>query len=284
MKNIRLLAISNFWAFLIQLACTYFTQRNIINDTSISDISHRFPSLFSPADITFSIWGLIYLLLLILTIYHIIMAFKHSPSHPANDNTHRMGGMFIICNLTTAAWLYCWTHAWLRLSLILIAIQLILLLSLNLRLRIYDRDASVASKICTQLPLSIWFGWITVATIANVDIYLLSTGWQSLSIGLSQERWTAVLIGAAAFIGFCFILGRRNIFYGLVIIWALCGIILRHTATGASVYPELTMTAEVGVIILGIACLLQLARNISFRRHHLRRHYPLFPESPQPLK
>jgi hypothetical protein len=283
MKNIRLLSLTNFWSFLIHLAFSWLTQLNIINDTGVADISHRFPSLFSPADITFTIWGLIYFLLFMLCIYHLIAAFKYPPTHPANENTQKMGGMFILCNLATAAWLYSWTHAWLGTSLALIGLQLLMLLSLNLSLQIYDRDATTASKIFTQLPLSIWFGWITVATIANADIYLLAIGgWQG--IGLSQERLTAVLIGITVFIGLCMVLGRRNIFYGSVIIWALCGILLRHTATGASAYREITMAAEAGVILLGIACLLQLARNRSFRRHHLRRHYPSFPESPRPLK
>jgi len=282
MKNIRLLALANLWSFLIHLAFSWLTQLNIINDTGVADISHRFPSLFSPADITFTIWGLIYGLLFMLCIYHLVAAFKYPSTHPANENTHKMGGMFILCNLSTAAWLYCWTHAWLGTSLALIGLQLLLLFSLNVSLQIYHRNATITSKICTQLPLSIWFGWITVATIANADIYLLAIGWQG--IGLSQERLTAVLIGITVFIGLCMILGRRNVFYGLVIIWALCGILLRHTYPGAHAYKEITMAAEAGVILLSIACLLQLARNRSFRRHHLRRLFPPFPGSPRPLK
>jgi hypothetical protein len=96
MKDIRLLAITNFWAFLIHLACSYLTRLNMINDTSIANISHRFPSLFAPADITFTIWGLIYLLLLIMCIYHLFAAFKYPPAHPANEDTRKLGGMFII--------------------------------------------------------------------------------------------------------------------------------------------------------------------------------------------
>lgn len=254
MKNIRLLAITNFWAFLIHLACSYFTQLNLINDVSVAEISHRFPSLFTPADITFAIWELIYLLLFMLCIYHLVAAFKYPPSHPANEDTRKLGGMFIFSNLITAIWLYCWTHAWIGLSLVLILLQLILLAGMNVRLNIYDRDASAASKVFTQLPLSIWFGWITVATIANTDIYLLAIGWQGLH--LAQERWTAILIGISVLIGLCMVLGRRNIFYGLVIIWALCGIILRQTRTGPSLYREITLAAEAGLILMSIACLL----------------------------
>jgi hypothetical protein len=103
-------------------------------------------------------------------------------------------------------------------------------------------------------------------------------------MGLTTVQWTEALIGLAVFIGICFILGRRNIFFGLVVLWALCGIILERTKGGAPDYPGIVLAAEAGLVLTAIACLIQLARNISFRRHHLRRHYPLFPEAPHPLK
>ncbi|HVU55114.1 MAG TPA: hypothetical protein VHD83_08655 [Puia sp.] len=282
MKNIRLLAIINFWAFLIHLAFVYFTQTKMINDVDVSEISARHHTLFTPAPITFAIWGLIYFLLLILCIYHIFTAFKYPDTHLANEHTHRMGGLFILCNLTTAAWLYCWTHAWLGFSLGLIAFQLILLIAMNVRLHIYDRDAGAASKIFTQLPLSIWFAWITIATIASAAVYLDAIGWSGM--GLTSVQWTQIMIGVAAFIGMCVVLGRRNIFFGLVVLWALCGIILERTKDGTPDYPEIVLVAEVSLVLMAIGCLIQLARNLSFRRHHLRRHYPLFPEAPHPLK
>src|SRR3954462_12837438 len=109
MKNTRLLAIADLWAFLIHLACSYLSQINMINDINVADVSHRFPSLFAPADITFAIWGLIYILLLVLCIYHIFAAFKYPQPHPINQHTHKMSTLFIFCNLATAAWLYAWT-------------------------------------------------------------------------------------------------------------------------------------------------------------------------------
>ena len=266
MKNTRLLAIADLWAFLIHLAFSYLTQINMINDISVADVSHRFPSLFAPADITFAIWGVIYFLLLVLCIYHVFAAFKYPQPHPTNQHTHKMSTLFIFCNLATAAWLYAWTHAWLGTALALIIFQLLLLVSINGRLHIYNRSASTASKIFTQLPLSIWFGWITVAAIANTDIYLLAIHWGRE--GLSPERWTSILVAATIFIGLCVVFVRRNIFYGCVIIWALCGIILRQTATGEPAYKDIVTAAEAGVIILAIACIFQLARNFSFRKHH----------------
>jgi hypothetical protein len=282
MKNIRLLAIINFWAFLIHLAFVYLTQTKEINDINVAEISDRHETLFTPAPFTFAIWGLIYFLLLILCIYHIFTAFKYPANHPANVHTHRLGGLFIFCNLITAAWLYCWTHEWLGFSLALIAFQLILLIAMNGRLYIYDRESSAASKIFTQAPLSIWFAWICIATIASAAVYMNASDWSGW--GLTPVRWTEIMLGLAIFVGISVVLGRRNIFFGLVVLWALCGIILKRTRGGAPDYPGIVLVAELGLVLMGIVCLVQLARNITFRRRHLRRHYPLFPESPHPLK
>jgi hypothetical protein len=282
MRNIRLLAIINFWAFLIHLGFVYLTRIKMLKDVDTAEMSFHHPTLFTPAPITFFIWGLIYLLLLIFCIYHIVTAFKYLDTHPANVHTHRMGELFILANLAAAAWLYCLTLGGLRISLGLIGFQFILLMTIHLRLHIYDRNSTAASKIFTQLPLTIWFAWICIAAIANVAVYLSAIGWSRM--GLTTVQCTEIMIGLAVFIGICVVLGGRNIFFGLVVLWALCGIILERTKGGTPDYPGIVLAAEAGLVLTGIVCLIQLARNISFRRHHLRRHYPLFPEAPQPLK
>jgi len=272
MKSIRLLAIINFWAFLIHLGFVYLTRVKMINDVDTAEMSNLHPTLFTPAPITFFIWGPIYLLLLIFCIYHIITAFKYPDTHSANENTYRMGELFILANLTTAAWLYCWTHSGLRVSLCLIGFQFVLLMAVHMRLHIYDRKASAASKIFTQLPLSIWLAWICVATIANAAVYLSAIGWSGM--GLNTVQWTEIMIGLAVLTGICFVLGRRNIFFGLVVLWALYGIILERTKGGTADYPDIVHVTEAGFVLTAAACLIQLARNISFRIHHRRRHIP----------
>ena len=267
MKNLRLLAIANFWAFLIHLGFVYLTRIKMINDVDTAEMSFRHPTLFTPAPITFFIWAPIYVLLLILCIYHIVAAFKYPDTHTANVHTYRMGELFILCNLATAGWLYCWTHGGLEISLGLIGFQFVLLMVIHMRLHIYDRNTPVTSKLFTQLPLSMWFAWICIATIANGAVYLVSIGWSGM--GLTTAQWTEALIGLAVFIGICVILGGRNIFFGLVVLWALCGIILERTKGGTPDYPGIVLAAEAGFVLTGLVCLIQLVRNISFRRHHL---------------
>jgi hypothetical protein len=282
MKNIRLLAISNFWAYLVHLGFVYLTRMKMINNADTAEVSNHHPTLFTPAPITFFIWALIYLLLLIFCIYHLIAAFKYPDTHSANENTYKISELFILCNLTTAAWLYCWTHGGLGVSLGLIVFQLVLLMTINLRLHIYQRNASIASKICTQLPMSIWLAWICIATIANANIYLAAIRWSFM--GLTPVQWTEALIGIAVLVGLGFVLGRRNIFFGLVVLWALYGIIVERTKGGTADHPEIVLAAEGGFVLIAIICLIQLIRNISFRRNRLRAHYPVFPEATGSLK
>lgn len=280
MKKIRTLAILNLLAFLIQLAITWLTQFRMINTKDVGQVSDEYPTLFTPAGITFSIWGLIYLLLAAFCIYHLIMAWRHDANHPANREVKDIGGLFILNNLATAAWLYTWTHEQPALALGLIIIQLVTLIAMNMRLHIYDIGQITGSRFFTQIPLSIYFGWITVATIANTDASLFATGWDRM--GVSPVNWTMALIGLTSLIGIVVILARRNFFYGLVILWALAGIIVKRTQSGGDVYPNIILAAQIGMIVVGIVCLFQLARNIRYSRP-VKNRTP-FPLAPHPLK
>lgn len=264
MKRIRTLAILNALTFFIQLGVSWLTQFRMINSEDVGQVSDKYPTLFTPAGITFAIWGLIYLSLGAFCIYHIFMAWRRQVGQPPNLELQAIGNLFILNNLATAAWLYAWTHEWIAPSLALIVFQLITLIVMHVRLHIYDKDKLPGSRIFTQIPLSIYFGWITVATIANTDVYLSVTGWDKM--GFSDAYWTIFLIGAAVFIAILVVLIRRNIFYGLVFIWALGGIVMKRTADPTRTYSDIILAAETGMIVLGIVCLLQLARNMRHTR------------------
>jgi hypothetical protein len=281
MKRIRTLAILNAVAFLIQLSVSWLTQSRMINSEDVGQVSDKYPTLFTPAGITFAIWGLIYLSLGAFCIYHIIMAWRRQTGQPPNQELQAIGNLFVLNNLATAAWLYAWTHEWIALSLGLIVFQLFTLIAMHIRLHIYDKDKLPGSKLFTQIPLSIYFGWITVATIANTDVYLSVTGWGKM--GVSDAYWTIFLIGLAVFMAILVVLIRRNISYGLVFIWALGGIVIKRMGDAAHPYPEILLAAETGMIVLSVVCLLQLARNMRHTRLERIRHIP-FPLAPHSLK
>lgn len=264
MTKIRGLAILNVISFLIHLLVVYLTQFKIINTKDVGEISDQYPSLFTPAGFTFAIWGIIYTWLSIFCIYHVVMAFKRNKENGANRDTHRIGYLFIINNLATAAWLIAWTSEQLALSVILIFLQLFSLAIIHRRLHIHSRYRNPGAKTATELPLSVYFGWISLATIANVSSWLVSVRWDGF--GISAITWTIIMVVVAAIIGIAMILIRRNIAYGIVLMWGLYGIISRLDTLDNGTYMRITGVAWGAIIALAICAVIQIARGISFHK------------------
>lgn len=278
MKNIKTLSVFNLLTLLLHISVTYLIQFKVINNQDVGQVANKYPSLFTPADITFGIWGIIYVTLGIFCVYHIIKAWTKTSFDPTNQDTRNVGNWFIISNLATVAWLLAWTQEDFVLSLLCIGIQLIALIIIHLRLHIYNPNRTVAAKVFTLFPLSIYFGWITVATIANISVYLSSTGWDGGQ--LTYIDWTKIVIGITVLIATLVITTRRNIVFGLVIAWALYGIILKRNAVDGDEYFQVIQTAWIGIAILGLVCVLQVIKN------NLKpaRFEPPFPIAPHSLK
>jgi len=277
MKKIRALSVLNAIAFLVQVSMTWLVQLKLVNDYTVAEVSDKYPSLFTPAGITFAIWGIIYAGLAGLCIYHIVMAWKKWTNHATNADTERMGEWFVLSNVTAAFWLLAWVDEEIGLSVVLMFVQLLCLIIINRRLGIYDSRRSVASKLLTQFPLSIYFGWITVATIANLNCYLNSTDWDGW--GLDPVDWTTILIGVTVFISVLVMTIRRNIFFGLVVIWALYGIIIKLSAADPILYYHILRTAWIGISVLALVAVLRIIKNWVSVKHN-----EPFPVASQSLK
>lgn len=277
MNKVKTLAVFNAISFALHLAVVYLTQYRMINPATVSEISDQYPSQFTPAGITFAIWGVIYTVLAVFCLYHIIMAYKHDKNHPANNDTDKIGGLFIFNSLATAAWLWAWTNNQLLVSLLLIVIQLLTLIAIHLRLNIVNRDREAGSLICTQFPLSIYFGWISLATIANISIYLVSIKWNGG--GLNPDIWTIIVIVVAIILALLMIWLRKNVWFGLVIVWGLWGIYLKwENVTTDNTHPVI-LTCWIGMGIILLVCIIQAVLNFLYRRKTIR-----FPEAKTSLK
>ncbi|MBC7949596.1 MAG: hypothetical protein H7Y42_17045 [Chitinophagaceae bacterium] len=266
MKNTRLLSIFNFLSLLAHVGMAYATQSKLVNDNTVGEVSDQYPSLFTPIGFTFAIWGVIYTALIAFCIYHLVMAFAKPSMHPENKVTNRMGLWFILNNIAAVAWLAAWTDDLIGASTILILIQLVSLMAISIRTRIHDPRVSISSKIFTQFPISIYFGWITIAAIANIAVYLVSTGWDGFGWGYSPVTWTQFIIGLAILVTIVVVLSQRNVFYGLVVMWALYGIIVKRESIDSSEYSAIIQTAWIGIAVVGIVSLIQLVNNVSRKR------------------
>jgi hypothetical protein len=279
MKKTQILSILNFVALAIHVTLSYFTQFKLISQQDVGQVSDAYDSLFTPAGLTFAIWGIIYSALLFFCIYHIRMSLKKDDTHPANENVRRIGFWFILNNIGAACWLVVWTKGLISVSVGLIIFQLLALIIINLKLNIHDPNSKTESKFFTQFPLSIYFGWLTIATIANISVYLLASGWKGFGLNYSPIEWTRIMIGIAVFLTALIVFTRRNVFFGLVIVWALYGIILKRESSNETVYADIIKTAWIGLGIVAACCIIQFLQNIM-----AKKKLPAFPRAASSAK
>lgn len=231
-------------AFVAMVVVNYLAQMLPINGVTPGQISDSLPNLFAPAGLTFSIWGLIYLLLAVFTVYQ----FFYKPE----DGQRSLDGVrtvFILSSLFNIAWIFAWHYRGFVLSM---ALMLALLVSLIIINRMLDRRRLTGmKKAIIALPFSIYFGWITVAMVANATALLVSLGWDRF--GLPEEFWAVVILLVAMLIGNATMITRKDVAYGLVLLWAYAGILIKHVspANFAGAYPW--------VIAAVIACLVAYA-------------------------
>lgn len=187
-----------------------------INNRGTGEISDAYSNLFAPAGITFSIWGLIYLLLAIYVIYQ----FKSK-----NDSLlKKINILFIITSIANILWIFAWHYDYIGLSLALMLVLLIGLIKIADTLR--SNELTAEEKKFISIPFSVYFGWITVATIANVTVFLVSINWGGF--GIAEFIWTSIILLIGATIGILRMNKDKSVAYGLVLVWAYLGILLKH--------------------------------------------------------
>lgn len=191
-----------------------------LNGFGTGEISNRFDSLFTPAGYVFAIWGLIYLGLTAFTVWQAL------PAQRANPRCRRIGWVYVVSALANIAWLFAW-H-WLEFGASLVAMLAILasLMVIWLRLKSSRSLVSRAELWTTHLPFSLYLGWITVATVANAAILLMS--WQWDGGPLSPVAWTLLMLAVAAALGLLFVLRERDYTCTGVLVWALAGIAVKQ--------------------------------------------------------
>ena len=211
-----------------------------LNDLPTGEISDKFPILFVPAGYVFSIWGLIYLALVAFAIYTV------TPKGRVDDRIDSIAWWFVAANLFNAAWIFLWHYLRFPLTLIAMAGLLVSLLVIYLKLRIGLEKRGLAEKLLVEAPFSIYLGWITVATVANVSQVLYAVaGWRGGPF--SEPIWAVAMLVVAALLGGLMIFLRKEIAYPLVLIWAFIGIWGKQAAT-----PLVAWSALIGAVVLGV--------------------------------
>ncbi len=252
----RLLAIMNLITLGFQLLMSYLVQIKSFSSQDVGQVSTKYDTVFAPAAITFAIWGLIYTSLLAFCIFHLYKSFAKTSSCQTNQDTNNIGWLFVLNSIATGLWLIAWVNEQLLISVILILIQLFTLIRISIKAHISNPDRSVQTKIFTQFPLSIYFAWICIASIANISVWLNSSAWNGM--GITESYWAIILIGVATLLSLFIVLVRRNIPFGLVVLWALYGIILKRKQVDAQLYEDVINAAYAAFVIILVALIIRI--------------------------
>lgn len=232
--NTRIIKISTLVAYVLMVGINYLAVLLPLGGRDTGEISDNYPNLFAPAGYAFSIWGLIYTLLGIYVVYQ-LWSDKESVAGKVNR-------IFIVNALLNASWIFSWHYDVIWLSVIIMIGLLITLIKIADTFRL--RTLSKKETWLMRVPFSIYFGWITVATIANVTIFLVYVGWNGF--GLSDSFWTIIALVVGAVIGSWRMLYDRFIPYGLVFVWAYSAILAKHLSEDgfAGQYPSIMVTVD----------------------------------------
>jgi hypothetical protein len=253
-KFIRLLQLGNIIGAFLTVIVNSLANILPIGGKYTGELSDNIPNLFVPAGITFAIWGVIYILIIIFSIYlarDFLKVEKTTKSY-----LEKTSYFFIIASIVNILWIFLWHYEQVLLSLLAMILLFASLLAIYLRLNIGIEKVSLKDKLFIHVPISVYIGWITVATIANVTAVLVTINWDGF--GLSEELWTILVIVVAIIITILILIKRRDYAYSAVIIWALLGIYLKRI-TSDPIYGLKTQIAYislVGIIIIFVIIVL----------------------------
>lgn len=237
----------NIAAFVIVLVVNSMANGLPLGGQTTGEISAKYPTLFTPAGFTFSIWGLIYLALAAFVIYQALPGQRNNPKIAA------ISTLFVASCAANAAWIFVWHYDLLWLSLVLMGCILGTLVQIYRTLDAAGPPETATEWLCLRFPFSIYVGWITVATIANLSIVQLENGWNDA--GLSDLDWTLLKLAVAGAIGATVILRKHDIPYVLVIAWAAYGVAGKQTGT-----PEVVGAATVLSVVAVLLAVAEVIR------------------------
>lgn len=247
------------WNFLQSLALlaviyvNYLANSLPINGKTTGELSGFYPNYFVPAGITFSIWGIIYLLLIVYVVQSWLV--KPNSSTPFKSDRYVW---FILSSFGNAGWIFAWHYQLIWLSM---GLMLLLLFSL-IRLYLLTRN----DRWTLRVPSSIYLGWITVATIANATTLLVDLGWKGGF--LSEPAWAIIMMTIAVALS-SFIRFRHNDpYFQAVILWAIFGIYLKFSAS--TLLSDSTM--QVAALILTALTALSLIIPFFLKRRPVMHH------------
>ncbi|HHX63442.1 MAG TPA: tryptophan-rich sensory protein [Chloroflexi bacterium] len=247
MRNDRVRQIIVALATLLVIIVNVLANALPLNNLTTGEISDRFDVYFTPAAYVFSIWGLIYLGLIAYSAYQALSAQRTNP------RLRTIAPWYVLSCVANVVWLFLWHYEQFPFTVIAMLTLLGSLLVIYLRLGIFRRDVPLAEGWGVHVPFSLYLGWVTVATIANISAVLDWAGWGRW--GIADEIWALIMLVVAAALGAAVAVTRRDAVFPLVTVWSLVGIAVNQSAVAAVATPALGLAVLVALVWLVVVFL-----------------------------
>jgi len=212
MKKINSYQIITLLATVITITVNALANNLPLNGLNTGEISDRFEIFFVPAGYVFSIWGLIYLALIVYSIFQAL------PAQANNPVLKKIAPLYWISSLANTVWIFLWHYevfSFTVFAMLTILVTLIMISRLVVGLKGLE-------KWIVRMTFSIYLGWISVATIANVSQNLYLYQWKGW--GLDPQIWAVILLAVASALGILKTWMENDTPYALVLVWAFIGI------------------------------------------------------------
>lgn len=249
------LAALNAAALAVALVCNGLANALPLNGMDTGQLSDLYPNLFVPMGGTFAIWGLIYLWLLAFVATGFVLARRELDPHPLGQ----IGPWFVVNGLANAGWIFAWHWQLVPLSLCIMGVILGSLLAMYLRLGVGEGSPPAGVRWLVHAPVSLYLGWITVASIANVTTLAVDLG--APAFGTLPAVLTVTVLAVAVGIAGAMLWRRRDWIFALVVCWALLGIHLKRAAAPEAGSELVAGAALAGLVVLGLGVLATVLRS-----------------------
>lgn len=258
----KILILSNTLAFLGVLIVNTLANALPLNGKSTGELSDQYPNLFTPAGLTFSIWGIIYAWLIVFIGCQLAALFKPSFATRMEPMIEKTGWLFFMTCLLNMSWMFAWHWEQVSLSVVIMTLFLGVLVQLNVRIGNGHAASGHLEKWIAHLPFGIYQGWITVAIIANITAFLVNTGWTGGSPG--EATWAIIMTLTGAAVAIFILFRQNNIGHGFAVTWALFGIYLKRTSLPEIEDGGLAMVALVAALLVLAITLLRLPKWLKY--------------------
>lgn len=253
MQRMSTLQLANSVALVITLVINFLSQSASVFGLklfpfTVAELGESRAIFFLPAGYVFGIWGIIYLGLVAFVIY------QGRAAQRANPIQEQIGPWFIVSCIANAGWLILFLNDLVAASTIAMLILLGSLLVIYLRLGIGRTQPPRGEFWAVHVPFSIYLGWITVATVANIAAMLYQAGAVEGFAGLRADAWAVIMMSVAVIVTAGMLVTRRDIAFGLVVVWSLVGIFARpfDTPVFAPVAAQNIALVDTAALVLAV--------------------------------